>query len=544
MRRWIPAIAALFVSNLILTAYLWVPSSSNWPALLPIPETIGLFVIVTIWGGDRRLRIAIGVLLGILIGFSLTEAAFQFIYGRSFVPRIDIQMISGLLFLLFGEIGDLAFFLRPIVFLAILLLLSALGVSIVAIQRRAIINAYPSRPFLVVFVLAAGIILAFAGPPRSLAALATLSWSDDGTVEFVDYEIEEALPEETRPEEIAYRFPGILDRDIYIFVIEAYGYATFSRPDLKTLVDPARDRFADALEERDYEFRSNYYLSPVAGGFSWLAEATILTGQWIDSQNAFLQLYDARLPTLTGALQQGGYYTFTLKPGTVHSTWPEGWDLYRFEDSMVAFDGDFGYDGPWFSYVPITDQFTLWAAHQRITELRAPGGIAAERPLLAYYQLVSSHTPFNKIPPIIEEWDDLGDGSVYNERAEEIRYFDNSWGGGTEMDEGYSTAISYVFDALTKYITEKMDLSNDPLIIVFGDHQAQRPIREEDAHLSIPMHVASRDEEILTRFESVGFRPGLDGGQPPPHSPMSSFFQTFMQIAGDEPLQRSGATPP
>ena len=332
-----------------------------------------------------------------------------------------------------------------------------------------------------------------------------------------------------------YTFPGLKDRDIYVFAIEAYGYATFSRERMAELVGPARERFADALRAEGYEFRSSFLLSPVAGGFSWLAEATFLTGQWIDSQNAFLQLYDADLPTLTGMLHDGGYYTFTLKPGTVHASWPEGWDLFRFEEAMVAFDGDFNYAGPWFSYVPITDQFTLWAAHNRITELTAPDGPAANAPLLAYYQLVSSHTPFNKIPPLIETWEDLGDGSVYHARENEIRTFNNSWGGGTEMDEGYSTAISYVFNSLGKYVEDKMDLSRDPLIIVFGDHQAQRPIREQEAHLSVPIHVASRDPEILALFEEEGYRPGLDGGQPPPHPRMSTFFPTFARIAMREP---------
>ncbi|MDA3949038.1 MAG: hypothetical protein PF508_07405 [Spirochaeta sp.] len=524
------------VVNLVLALYLWLPRAGIAAALIPIPEALVLVLLVYLAPGSRWARLVLGAVTGVLIGFSLVEAVFQFVYARSFVPRVDIQMISGLLYLLFGEIGDLAMTLRPVVFALITVVFVTVGILLVRGIDAVLHRARPTGTTMAVVLGAAVVLLVVTGPPRSLTALTTLSWLEDGRVNFVRHDTRPADGSAGQMGPAAepvpdYTFPGLKDRDIYIFAVEAYGYATISRETMADLVGPSRDRFADALRAEGYEFRSSFLLSPVAGGFSWLAEATFLTGQWIDSQNAFLQLYDASLPTLTEMLHTGGYYTFTLKPGTVHASWPEGWDLFRFEEAMVAFDGDFNYSGPWFSYVPITDQFTLWAAHNRIAELTAPGGPVADTPLLAYYQLVSSHTPFNKIPPLIENWEDLGDGSVYHEREDEIRTFNNSWGGGTEMDEGYSTAISYVFDSLGKYVAEEMDLSRDPIIIVFGDHQAQRPIREQEAHLSVPIHVASRDPEILALFEAEGYRPGLDGGQPPPLALMSTFFPTFARIA-------------
>jgi len=574
------------VVNGALSSYLLLAGAGLWRALIPLPETIAVIAGIALSGRRRWLRRAIGVILGLLVAYSVTEGIFQFIYARSFLPRADIQMISGLLYLLFGEIGDLAFALRPLVFGGIVLLFGIFGVAMATIVHR-IVSVTTIDPRKVGTVVAIAVLIYTAagstlGYPRSLFRMAATAWFDDGTVVFEDYreldvpggeeryrtavagiaagepEIRrsgdgglapdgaepggEALPDSRVSADMErtdavhggpYRFPGIKDRDIYLFAVEAYGYATFSREDLAGMVAPARDRFVEALEEKGYGIRSAYLLSPVAGGFSWLAEATLLTGQWINSQNAFLQLYDAELPTLSGTLHDGGYYTLTFKPGTVHGPWPEGWDIFRFEESFVAYDGDFNYTGPWFSYVAITDQFTLWTAHNRIRELIAPGGAAAERPLLAYYQLVSSHTPFNKIPPFIEPWDSLGDGGIYNARADEIRYFDNDWGGGTEMDEGYSTAISYVFESLASYVEEYLDESREPVIIVFGDHQAQRPIREQTAHLSVPIHVASTDPGILARFEAEGFRPGIDGGQPPPHPRMSTFFPTFLRILGN-----------
>ena len=349
LRRWLPLVVVLLASNVLLAAYIWIPDTNRWLAIVPLPETVVLAVVLAVWGDRRAIRITTGFVLGVLLGFSLVEGAFQYVYGRPFAPRVDIQMISGLLYLLFGEIGELADILRPAVFLLIVAICFGVGVAIVTLQRKAIILARVDRSGLIVGLSIAAVVVAVSGPPRSLFALSSISWFDEGRTEFVDYRPNidaavEGYDDSVTPPE--YAFPGIKDRDIYIFAVEAYGYATFSRHDLKALVDPARNRFAEALRDRGYGFRSAFLESPVAGGFSWLAEATFLTGQWIDSQNAFLQLYDAGLPTLTGTLHEGGYYTFTAKPGTVHATWPEGWEIYRFEESMVAFDGDFGYVWP------------------------------------------------------------------------------------------------------------------------------------------------------------------------------------------------------
>lgn len=502
-------------------------------------------------GGSRRrwLIAAAALFLAVLMVFSAAEALFQFIYARPFDPAADIPMVRGGLLLLFGEIGALADTLTPIAIMLILLIAGALSALLiltgVSLLRRYGLQLPPLVPTAALLV---PVVLALLSP-QLLFATMVRSLTGEGDIEFVDV-MERATTTE-RPDgqedaedrdaadaeaaaAKAYAFPGILDRDIYVFVIEAYGYAAFSRDDLYNQLKRDYDRFAEVLEKHGYGIKSNYLLAPVAGGFSWLAEATFLSGQWINSQTRFEQLYDASVSTLSGVLHEGGYYTFTVRPGTVHGQWPEGWDLYRFEDALVAYEGDFGYRGPGFSYVPITDQYAVWKAHHHLEDARDSGLWGEDRPLLVYYQLVSSHTPFNRIPPFIENWEELGDGSIYHERSDEILTFNNTWGGGTELDEGFVASISYVFTVLTDYIDRFVDHSRDPVFIVFGDHQPQRPIREQDAHLSVPIHIASRDAEILERFAARGFEPGMRGKQEPPHARMSEFFPMFVDIATDD----------
>lgn len=546
-------LAIVLMLNLLLSVHIWAPGPQPLRALAVLPETAvlvwAIILVQSLFTGRAVRRIAyalLGAATGFMVGFSLAEGFFQYYYARHFLPRSDIGMIRGAILLFFGDIGATADVLTPIALVLIFTLLAVVGVGAVGglgvlLHRARMRFAVPAVVTLVALVtfLAAGL----QTPP---AAMSLRSWFDSGEIAFVDDAFSEDNPSRdaftdeaaarARGNDAAdvrevYRFPGLLDRDIYLFVIEAYGYATVRHPEISEAIEAPREALADALHRKGYGVRTSYLESPVAGGYSWLAEATLLTGRLINSQARFKQLYELELPTLTGMLQEGGYYTLTMRPGTVHSSWPEGWDLYRFEESFVAHDGDFGYAGPWFSYVPVTDQYTIWTAHNRIRELTAPTGAAAEKPFLVYYQLVSSHTPFNKIPPIIEDWDSLGDGDIYNRRSSEIRRFDNSWTGGTELVEGYIAAVSYVLEVLTDYVSRIMDHSRDPIIIVMGDHQAQPPIRGPENIKSVPIHVASRDEIILRRFAERGFETGMVGTQEPPHRHMSEFFSMFADLA-------------
>lgn len=524
--------------NAPLAFYRWAPFGEWSLAFVPVVESIVLLWLICLRvlylrsrQGRRWSALTLGALFGILCGLSVAEGFFRYYYARSFAPRGDIAMIRGGLLLLLGEIGSIVDLLAPLVFALILLTLAVIGwvcvLGVSALVARL-------RPFIALATVsgAAVVLIVPVGMPQSVTALTARSWLTERTIEFVEIpSVAAADPEAPPADAPTYRFPGLRDRDIYVFVVEAYGYASIYREELAEFIDPYRDRFEEALRRNGYEVMTNYLGSPVAGGYSWLADATFLTGQWIDTQEKFLQLYDAGFPTLSGTLHEGGYYTLTVRPGTVHAKWPEGWELYRFEESIIAYGGGFGFKGPAFSYVRVTDQFALWTAHQRIQERTGNGGPAAERPLFAYYQLVSSHTPFNAIPPFIENWEDLGDGSIYHERAAEIRRFNNTWSGGTQLIEGYVAAISYVFTSLTDYVDRIMDHSRDPIIIVFGDHEPQRPIRSTVSERAVPIHVAARDTDILACFEAAGYEAGMRASRVPPFDPMSSFFPTLIELA-------------
>ncbi len=577
--------AVLLVWNTLLGAHFWLPDGRPLVFFIPVYESLAVVTFLAIaarvrrrggegsrhtslgdgthggvgtGGGRRGSRLAtvlVGAVAGYLLAYSAAETLFRYIYARPFLPRTDLLAIRSGLYLVLGTIGDAMDVVHPVVTVFLFVATAALGVGLAAGTRAILSRTRGNLPILAGAALVAIVGYTMVEPPRSVAYMGVAGWVQTGGLEFVEFETPEldtGAPDETDERggdaehaavavpaepEIVHRFPGILDKDIYVFVIEAYGYATYSRDFFADAFRPVRGRLREALAEKGYGVRTSFLRSPVAGGFSWLAEATLFTGQWIPTTEAYADLYELEeLPSLTRMLYEGGYYTLTVRPGTVHDSWPEGWDLYRFEESMIAHDGDFDFNGPMFSYVWITDQFAIWAGHNRIQELTAAGGIAENRPVFAHFQLVSSHTPFNRIPPIIEDWDDLEGGDIYWEREDEIQTFDNTWTTGNEWHEGYTAAVTHSLDVVTKYVTDLLDTERNPIIIILGDHQAQRPIRENRAHLSVPIHVASRDPEILGLFAAAGYSSGMTSSLSPPHPDMSTFFRTFAGIAHSPPI--------
>ncbi|TVR90374.1 MAG: hypothetical protein EA428_08680 [Spirochaetaceae bacterium] len=588
------ALLALLGVNAAFSLHIWFPADDAFLMLVPRVETLiyALLVSAVVWTlGDvgtrspgrplfgRPLfgwlsgsRIAVpsfvAAVLWLAFGgvYSGAEAFFLYIYGRGFVPAADIPMVRGGLLLLFGEIGPLVEVLTPVTI--VLLAGFAGGVSWlwtimtvwllqtgkalipqlrVARKHRVLVGTG------VVLLVSGALVFGASSPPIPLLAARAVG---AGEGEFrVVYEAPSQDGEEGQSETTGntgmltdneatpdYVFPGLRDRDIHTIVVESYGYAVFSRPELNDMYSPIHQEFEYALSEAGYQAVSGYLLAPVAGGFSWLAEATFMTGQLIDSQPAFLRLLEQEnIPSVSSVLQDGGYYTFMVRPGTVHGRWNNEADFYGFSDTMIPYDGDFEYKGPGFSYVPVTDQFAMWRAYQRLQEARGPGGPAEDRPLYAHYQLVSSHTPFNRIPPYLENWEDLGDGSIYREL--EIKTFDNTWGRGNELDEGYIASLDYAMTVVHEYLTRFLAEDDNSLILIWGDHQPQRPIRENNAHLSVPLHVLSRDPALLEPWLEQGLQPGFIPRQEPPHPHMKSFFPRFLEVALPQSEQRQAAEP-
>ena len=88
-----------------------------------------------------------------------------------------------------------------------------------------------------------------------------------------------------------------------------------------------------------------------------------------------------------------------------HRAWPQGFSYYHYD---AIYDRDnLGYHGPGFGLPPMPDQYTMQALQNLELAKRQ------RKPLFAEVDLISSHTPWTRIPRLIP-WDEVGDGSVFD----------------------------------------------------------------------------------------------------------------------------------
>jgi hypothetical protein len=97
----------------------------------------------------------------------------------------------------------------------------------------------------------------------------------------------------------------------------------------------------------------------------------------------------------------------------------------------------------------------------------------------------------------------------------------------------YLKSLGYDFAALGGWLTER--LPGDGLIILLGDHQPPAVIGgRREPPWTVPIHVLSRDPDLVAPFIAEGYVPGLFPAQKPPFSGMETFLARFL-AAFDRP---------
>ena len=304
-------------------------------------------------------------------------------------------------------------------------------------------------------------------------------------------------------------------KDVVVAFVESYGRTATTHPDIAPHVTPALDAGTQRLANAGYGSRSAFLTSPTAGGGSWLAQATLLSGLWIDNQQRYRTLLASDRLTLGGAFRRAGWRSVGVMPG-ITKAWPEG----RFfdYDRIYAFD-DLGYRGPRFGYATTPDEFTMSKFHQFE---RA----ADHEPVMAAIPLLSSHAPWSPAPTTVG-WDRLGDGSVYHSMASGEVPAEDMFGRDPALVRAdYARTVEYSVNTLVSYVETYGD---DDLVLVFlGDHQPAPVVTGPDAGHDVPITVVSRDRDVLDRVAGWGWTEGLEPGPQAPVRPMDTFRDQFL----------------
>jgi hypothetical protein len=306
---------------------------------------------------------------------------------------------------------------------------------------------------------------------------------------------------------------GLKRRDVYLVYIESYGTTVFDTPEFRAALRQPLAQFEAALRGSGYTVASNRLVSPTFGGGSWLAHATFASGIRLDDPVLHSQLLGSGRKLLPGYFKDIGWRAVDIMPG-IKAPSPEA-RAWGFDREIYA--AELGYRGPSFGWFAIPDQFTL----DRATAIRSTLG--SELPVFTQIVLVSSHIPFSPVPPYLADWGDSGGFATVPAAAWEEIYRQPDW---TALAPSYLKSLQYDFAVLGDWLTKR--LRGDGLVILLGDHQPPAVVGGELQQWTVPIHVLSRDPDLVAPFITAGYVAGLAPTQAPPHQGMEKFLPSFL----------------
>jgi hypothetical protein len=504
---------------------------------IPVEGLVGVAVLLVLPGRTRRVAAVLaGVVLGLLAILRIFDAGFSAVLTRPFDPLIDWALLgAGVEFLTssVGRAGAVGAVLAAVVLAVALLVLMAL--SVLRLTRLAVGYRGPTTRAVAVLtpiwvacaLLGTQIVPGVPVASRSAAALAR-----DHALQvhegLLDREVFAAAAaadpfRHTPADELLTALRG---KDVVFSFVESYGRDAIEDPEFASQVGAVLDEGNRRLDAAGFAARSAFLTSPTAGGGSWLAHATFLSGLWVDDQQRHDILAAGDRLTLTSAFRRASWRTVAVMPGTT-GEWPEA-AFYGY-DQVYDFPR-LGYRGPDLGWATVPDQYTLSAFE------RSEHGPADRPPLMAEIALVSSHAPWPLIPPVLD-WNEVGDGSVFHTMTNgEPR--DAVWAKGpAHVRAEYRRSIEYSLNTLISWVRTHGD---DDLVLVFlGDHQPLPAITGAGASHDVPITIVARDPAVLDRIAGWGWHDGL---KPAPHAPvwpMDAFRDRFLTAFGPQ----DGPTP-
>lgn len=288
---------------------------------------------------------------------------------------------------------------------------------------------------------------------------------------------------------------GVKGADVFLAFIEAYGAVTYTRPEIASALTGPRAGLASAIHATGRGVASAFVESPTFGGSSWLAHITLLSGIEVKDPDRNARLMTERRDTLPRAFGRGGFRTVALMPG-LRIAWPEG-AFYGFDEIYGA--DRLAYRGPEFGWFAIPDEYSL----QRLDALEVQ--TANRAPLFVFFPTISTHFPFNPIPPYQPDWSRMTDAHPYDGPSIVRAYgWQMDWVNFTPV---YADAIAYDLTTIAGYLRLRGD--RDLVMILIGDHQPAAAVSGEHASWDVPVHVIANRATVLDRLRARGFDDGL-----------------------------------
>jgi hypothetical protein len=498
---------------------------------IPVEGVLGVALLLVLPARARRVVATLaGVALGLLTIVKILDMGFFAVLARPFDPVLDWNLLAGAVEFLtasIGRVGAIGSVIVTAVLAMAVLILMTLSTRRLA---RLVVRHRTTATRAVTVLAAAWVTCAVLGAqivadvPVAAGSAAPLLY-DRALQVRVGLQDQQTFAAEAPVD--AYRdTPGeelltaLRGRDVVVAFVESYGRDAVEDPEFASQVGAVLDGGHRRLSAAGFASRSAFLTSPVAGGGSWLAHATFLSGMWVDNQQRYRTLVSSDRLTLTSAFRRASWRTVAVMPGTT-GDWPEA-AFYGY-DQVYDFR-NLGYRGPNLGWATVPDQYTL-SAFERLEH-----GRPDRAPLMAEIPLVSSHAPWALIPQLID-WGDVGDGSVFDALATEVDPPDAIWTKGpTHVRTEYRRSVEYSLNSLISYVETYGD---DDLVLVFlGDHQPAPIITGDGASRDVPITIVARDRAVLDRISGWDWQDGLKPGPQAPVWRMDAFRDRFLTAFG------------
>jgi hypothetical protein len=528
--------------------------STNWPALLLPALTavivsasfldgiaveillltlaIALFPFLRRGGVATVFRHAIAALTLLLVVLCLTDLGVRMVLGRPFAPLLDLGIYANVVDLQKGSFKGLTGWILTgfQLLLAVLIYLLSLR-AVRAIQRITSGRRHGRISLAVSGVLVIGYVAGKVLPEGYIAsgtdrliharASTTITRQIDRSWRMLSalHDFEQIVAVDRFSDVPPDRLLAELgDVDVLLVFFESYGRSVLDQNRFQRYSLPALSSFERELEEKGLASVSGFLTSPIMGGQSWLAHSTLESGLWLPHQSYYNALLATDRLTLTKAFRKRGHRTVAMKPAIV-MPWPEG-PHFGFEE--IYAEADMGYAGEPYNWATMPDQYTMSAFEQfeRSAEER-------DRPVFAEFSLISSHAPWTHIPPVVDDWSDIGDGALFSTWAEIGDPPHVVWADPERVRAQYGKSIRYVLDMLTSYATNFVD--DRTLLIVVGDHQPAPLVTGEGVTRDVPLHVITGNPDLLQPFINWGLVPGMHPDDTVDVKRMDAFRDWFLE---------------
>ncbi len=525
------------LAGALVLAVLLVPNRLDWITVqsflrLPVEGIFLAALLLALPSKPRRITaVALGVLLGLSTLLKCLDMGFRQTLARPFDLVFDWVLLNDAADFLkdsLGRSGEVLAVAGVIVLVIAVLVVSALAMVRLAdvLARHRTVAVRSTLVLGIAWILCFTLGVQFGGTTVATKGYAQyltnrVQYVREGLGDADVFKKQMAVDAfaKTPPDQL---LTGLRGKDVMFTFIESYGRVAIDDPAMAPEIDATLEQGNARLRSAGFAARSGWLRSPVTGAGSWLAHSTFLSGLWVKNQQRYRTLTTSDHATLTSYFRKtGAWRTVGIVPG-VRKAWPEGkyFGLDHIYDSTHL-----GYQGPYFSWTPVPDQFSL-ESFQKLEH-----GKKNRDPIMAEIILASSHNPWSPIAHMID-WKDLGDGKVFYKIKKQGTNPTEVWKSSKRVRTEYRKAIQYSLDSLTQWVQRYGD--DNTVLVFLGDHQPVPTVTAGSTSRDVPVTIVARDKKVLDRISGWGWTDGLKPAKNAPTWGMDRFRDRFMTAYGPQ----------